>query len=246
MNKITDALLSLNNLRKIFGFQLIGQALGFSLKQEILDKLPGKRLLIIAPHPDDDVLGCGGVMALNQKSGGQSIILYMSERKNDVRRHEAEKAAKILGAETRFWDIGASEVDGRVPQLIDELISRFDPEIIFVPGLTDPNPDHYNISRMVNDILKKADYKGEIWQYCVWQPVYANRLVKIDSVIETKKESILAHDSQLKDRQYLEAILGLNTYRAKMFNAGDYCEAFLATNKEIYLKLFELTKLKIN
>ncbi|MFA6963262.1 MAG: PIG-L family deacetylase [Patescibacteria group bacterium] len=246
MNKMMDYLLSLNNLRKIFGFQLIGQALGFSLKQEIIDQFSGKRLLILAPHPDDDVLGCGGVIALNQKNGGKTVIVYMRERKNDVRRKEAEKAAALLGAETRFWGMGNDEIDGRVPDLLDELVSRFDPDIICSPGLTDPHPEHYDVSAMLGKVLSRNNFKGEIWQYCVWQPIYANRLINIDSVIEIKKEAVLAHTSQLKDRPYLEAILGLNTYRAKMFGAGEYCEAFLATNKKIYLKLFELTKLKIN
>ena len=244
--RIKDYLLQLNNLRKIFGFQLIGQALKFDLKQEIMADIPAKRLLVLAPHPDDDVLGCGGVIALNQLKGGQTIIVYFSNKKNAVRKHEAEDSAKILGAETRFWDVSEDEVDGKVPKLMDELISRFDPDVILSPGLTDPHPDHYDTASLLAQILEKSNFPGEIWQYCVWQPVYANRLVTIDKVIEQKKKAVKAHSSQLSDRPYLEAILGLNTYRAKMFAAGEYCEAFLATNSKIYLKLFELTKLKIN
>ena len=62
----------------------------------------------------------------------------------------------------------------------------------------------------------------------------------IDSVINYKKKAIRAHASQLNDRDYLEAIIGLNRYRAGMFRVGEYAEAFFSYNKELYLKLLRL------
>jgi hypothetical protein len=56
--------------------------------------------------------------------------------------------------------------------------------------------------------------------------------------IKTKKEAILAHDSQIKCRAYDKAILGLNQYRGGMLGMGDFAEGFFSAPFKMYRDLY--------
>jgi len=67
-----------------------------------------EKLLVFAPHPDDDVIGCGGTIANNTAQGNQVTIVYLTSGENGslayspaelsvVREEEATRAASLLG-----------------------------------------------------------------------------------------------------------------------------------------------------
>ena len=120
---------------------------------------------------------------------------------------------------------------------MSQIINETKPNTVYVPSFADPHPDHLETAKLLAIALPASEFKGEILAYEVWQPIFANRLVNIESVWESKEKAILAHKSQLADRNYLSAISGLNRYRAGMFNVGKYAEAFFSVNKELYLKI---------
>lgn len=124
-----------------------------------------KRILIIAAHPDDEVLGCGGMIAKESEEGNQVYILIAAE--GEESRHEkgdenvekkkkglklaAIKAAKILGAETpifmdlpdnRLDSIDRLEITKRVEKIIEDLI----PDTIYVHHAGDLNIDHRRLN----------------------------------------------------------------------------------------------------
>ena len=77
-------------------------------------------ILFIAPHPDDEVLGCGGIMKKISNKGDNVFVLIITrgkpEKYSDERiikvRNEALEAHKILGVtETRFFDFPAPDLD---------------------------------------------------------------------------------------------------------------------------------------
>jgi LmbE family N-acetylglucosaminyl deacetylase len=245
MKKYLKILLHLNNLRKSFGHHVISAAIKSEIKLEIMENAPAGKCLVLAPHPDDDIFGCGGIVSKANKNTQYVTTVYLTNGKNVTRKREAEQASKILGTtNTSFLDYsdGNLAAESKSIEMIKKIIEGSKPNIIFVPSLSDPHPDHNTTCEILAKALKSIDYAGEIWQYEVWQPLYANRLVTIDSVITQKTEAITAHKSQLEDRSYLEAILGLNKYRAGMYSAGKYAEGFFASNKELYLKLYEISQ----
>ena len=78
---------------------------------ERVEAPPGSRIVVLAPHPDDDVLGCGGTLAKQVVTGASVSVVYLTDgRKGDPtfaseddlvkeRQREAVAAAAVLGIE---------------------------------------------------------------------------------------------------------------------------------------------------
>lgn len=243
---IKDNFLHINNLRKALGYFAFYEATKAETKHKILDNIPKGNVLVIAPHPDDDVFGCGGTIKLHTNQGDKVKIVYLTG-KNTIREEEAKKAAEILGTQDiEFLDLKDGSIlanDSIVNQLIN-IISDFQPKIIDTPSFLDPNNDHSECANIMNKVLKKMPYSGKIFLYETWSPIYANRLIVVDKFFPSKVKAMNEHKTQLKNRNYIEAMTGLAQYRAGMFNAGQYAEAFFVCNRKLYLKLFKLITLK--
>ena len=127
------------------------------------------KVLVVAAHPDDEVLGCGGTMAGHAAAGDSVSVLILGEgmmaRGNQGRqehegkiterlREDARKAACILGVkETVFLDFPDNRMDS-VPLLditksVEEVIGRILPEVIYTHHPGDLNVDHGVVSRAV-------------------------------------------------------------------------------------------------
>lgn len=211
---------------------------------------PIRRVLAIAPHPDDESLGCGGTLALLAASGAEITVVVVSDgealegtglSRADIagrRREEAEAACRVLGVGSpRFLalpDDGLARAVDRLAAGLAEMIAEAQPVAIFVPWFLDGHDDH----RAVSVALSACSLQNsvEVWGYEVWTPLPANRLVDISEVWETKKAAIDAHTSDpLLNR---EGMLGLNRYRAaQALIGGSHAEAFLAAPAGRYFSL---------
>lgn len=128
-------------------------------------ELKNQKLLIIAPHPDDEVLGCGGFIKRIKEEGGKVYILFMTvgdleeyslsgKSTLDERMAEIEKVAKFL----RYDDYKISFPGNQshlkmdmIPQreIIEEIengerisLDTIQPSIVAVPFISDYNQDH--------------------------------------------------------------------------------------------------------
>jgi len=263
--RIKDNLLHLNHLRKFIGNEIFREAINSKFKLEVSDQVPSGRVLVLAPHPDDDVIGCGGailyhlknedpvkVIYLTDGSGGlpqQKMRLAPSEKRElkDKREDEAKQAAQALGLQDLvFWRFadGKFTLNKTTLKLMQGVLGDYRPEIIYAPAFSDPNSDHIETTKLLVEAIKTLGFDTTILSYEVWSPVFANRIVNVEKVYDKKIEALKAHQSQLECRGYFEAIVGLNQYRAGMYNAGKYAEAFFECNKKLYLQLFDLLNLK--
>ncbi|MBI4895179.1 MAG: PIG-L family deacetylase [Candidatus Aenigmarchaeota archaeon] len=113
------------------------------------------KILIIAPHPDDEVLGCGATIAKYTKLGHDVYTCIVtkaytpdwSEEFIKNRPKEVEKSNKILGIKkTYFLDFPTAKLD-TVPQrdinkAISDVVSEVSPNTVFIPHKGDLNRDH--------------------------------------------------------------------------------------------------------
>lgn len=113
----------------------------------------GKRVLVIAAHPDDELLGCGATVALHSQNGDRVISIILCEgetmRSQDGREKNSatEEAAKILGVESVI-SVGLPDqhldtipiVDVITP--IETIVREFNPSIVYVHSGSDVNKDH--------------------------------------------------------------------------------------------------------
>lgn len=209
----------------------------------LADLPPGSRWLVIAPHPDDEAIGCGGTMAKGAAAGKEVTVLFLTggEHGNpgedpDLqlaarRREEARSACGILRtAEPVFWDLPdlgvkpAAEAVARMQALLAELGS----ETIFCPSPFERHPDHVGAFEILRDALAGRD--ADCWLYEVWSPLFSNYGVDITSFGERKAAAIRAYPSQLRNVDYVEKNLGMNAFRSLTYPGVRYAEAFLRMN----------------
>jgi LmbE family N-acetylglucosaminyl deacetylase len=209
--------------------------------------------MVVAPHPDDDVIACGGSIAKHAQAGNQVTILYMTsgdaggiqygkEELGLKRESEARQAASLLGVKNlSFLRIPDGYIEFNQENLINitSLIRRMKPHTIYIPHGRDGCRDHRITHELLCEACKRAaqpffpECGNQTWTvetilgYEVWTPIEdVSYTEDISSFINEKIAAIQEHHSQLEYYRYDEAVRGLNRYRGIMTGKGDYCEAF--------------------
>ncbi len=149
---------------------------------------PEGATLIVAPHPDDEVIGCGGLIARLVSQGNPPYIVIMTGGEGshnqccslssteivNARRGLTRDALEILGVppsnirELDFPDGGIDAGHRQVAALRSE-IEEIRPDCVFIPHWGEGWPDHVNTALILKSILP-AD--TEVWEYCVWMWFY--------------------------------------------------------------------------
>ena len=222
---------------------------------------PGKTILSLSPHSDDDVIGWGGWLHLNHLqgntivsvcltdgSGGGGTLYPDKEELIRLRREEFRKAAQLIGtSEVLFWD----EPDGQLKpnrnlvNRLQALMDRVGPDIVVLPSFLDAHPDHQATGELLASSLDvKTDRDIICLQGEIWTPLpFFNVHSLIDPVLELKQRAIRSFSTQLCQADFLEAAIGLARYRAVFARAqGRHIECFLATPFDEYVKLWKLLK----
>jgi LmbE family N-acetylglucosaminyl deacetylase len=214
-----------------------------------------KNILVIAPHPDDEVLGCGGI--INKLSyGGNNVYVLIATRGvaklySDSRiengRLEARTAHSMLGVlETLFLDFPAPELDtvplADISSEFAKIIQKHQIEILFLPHRGDIHHDHKIIfnagivaARPVGNYTVKEIYCYETLSETEWAAPFGDDafvptyFVNIENSIEAKKEAMKCYKSQLREfpgSRSLEAIEALAKFRGATVGFR-YAEAFM-------------------
>jgi LmbE family N-acetylglucosaminyl deacetylase/glycosyltransferase involved in cell wall biosynthesis len=200
--------------------------------------LRGERLLVLAPHPDDEVIGCGGLVAQHLREHRRVRIVVATDGAGagtaETREAETRRGVATLGGAEieflRFVDRGLSE--DAAPRLREELLA-FRPDLILVPSPIEIHPDHLVLARVFCELIQRdetlfADLAtARVAFYEVGQPLRPNAIVDISDVADLKYAAIAEHVSQLTVRDYVAYARGLNAYRAMTLPAGTtFAEAY--------------------
>ncbi|HEY1074155.1 MAG TPA: PIG-L family deacetylase [Patescibacteria group bacterium] len=219
----------------------------------------GSRPLILSGHPGDEVMAMGGTMAWYGKlKAPVAVVTFtagrrgtntgrMSKSLGPKRRKEQIAAFGVLPVEVHptYWDL-----DERFPVTEDlifqllETVDEINPDIIYVPSLLDIHPDSQALNRALVSVIERLPSPRlknlQIAQYELWTPIVPNKILSLDGYEETKQKAIECHESQLLCRNYLDAMLGLNRYRAAMLGAGNYAEAFFVCSAKQYVEFLNI------
>ncbi len=216
--------------------------------------------LIVAPHPDDETLGCGGTMKKLASKGIQVFVLVVTRGKKGVYsedriknvREETKMAHAILGVrETRFLDFPAPDLDtisiAELSGAISSVIQEFKVDTLYLPHLGDIHHDHKAVfnaglvaARPVQQNPVKRVYSYETLSETEWAvPIGSDAFVptrfnNISNVIEAKLEAMKCFKSQLREfpnPRSLKAIEALANFRGSTVGYT-HAEAFM-TIREI-------------
>jgi len=208
--------------------------------------VPHGRVLVFAPHPDDEIAGPGGCLALHalardpvrvvvvsSGSAGDPDQLYDQTTYADLRQRESRAGLHELGVDdAAYWGLPdncvLSEADleyGR--QLAAAAIRDFTPDLIYLPWECEGHPDHHALYLVVTAAMARTGYRGEARGYEVWNAMVPDLVVDITAVADRKRAAIRAHQSQVRYVDFEHSILGLNAYRSMVHAKGrGHCEAF--------------------
>lgn len=201
--------------------------------------LEKQRLLVIAVHPDDEVLGCGGLIAAMLARGAAVTVVVVSDGALGgdpaVRERESAAAARVLAADAappalvfwRFPDRGLASSDDLTARL-QQLVSDSQADCVLLPSPFEVHPDHRALCLAGLAALQAAGASIETLCYEVGQPLMPDLLVDITPQIERKMAALRCFGSQLAVQAYDEQVLGLNRYRAYTLGpAVTHAEAYL-------------------
>ncbi|MBR1907368.1 PIG-L family deacetylase [bacterium] len=174
------------------------------------------RCLIIAPHPDDESIGCGGIMARYPKNFNVICLTHG----DDERKIEFENAMNYLNVEHEILNLKDKHISDGYEKFSKIDFSGFN--YVFVPYIFDQHSDHKAVSVLLNKYLQKNKISDglNIVFYEVWSAMnMPNYFVDITYVVEKKRDAINFHKSQVDEKDYASKILGLNMYRGMLTNS---------------------------
>ena len=207
------------------------------------------RVGVLAPHPDDEILGCGGTLTILHSLGrfisvavvtdGQAHGDQKESSAGLTRRDESMKAAQCLGINPpTFWgfeDRTLFEIDG-LGSRIDDWIHRHSLTHVFAPHPWEMHPDHRAIAMAVIEALtKEGNDQILFWGYEVSMPLAkVDVLVDITDVADKKTEAVECFGTQLEKQRYAEQIAGLNSYRSYTLGTDVLqAEAFVSIDRQV-------------
>ena len=212
------------------------------------------RMLVIAPHPDDEILGVGGTMARFTQAGGDLTVLTVAahmpplypKEVHEQTVAEAHKAHAVVGARrSEFLDYPAALMDGvSVPEFngrIHEIVLQVQPQVLLIP-YPDRHIDHrlifdaamvvsrpVGMGRGIQLVAAYETISETHWNAPHIEPNFTpNWVVDITDSIETKLQAMACYESQVHEfpqPRSVEALKALALFRGSQAGFG-YGEGF--------------------
>lgn len=190
-------------------------------------------VLVVAAHPDDEALGCGGTMAKHATQGDRVRVLFMTDGEGargattaDVGRRQTacEAAIRLLGAEPPdYFDFPDNAMDGGplidIVQRIETRLASFAPDIVYTHHAHDLNVDHRITHEAVMTVLRPQPGKPrptiltfEVMSSTEWRAPSAatafipNWYVDIGEFLEIKKSALNAYHNEMRQWPHSRSI----------------------------------------
>lgn len=211
------------------------------------------RVLVLAPHHDDETIGCGGTLAGFAAAGAEVLVSHVFDGSTGIadltaaacreaRRAEAEAAARILGCRL----LPGLDLPDRMPHepgaLIRPLIAllrRTRPTLLLGPHAGDRDHEHRLVAAAMEEAFWMASSPmfpelgvpcaplSALLGYEVWTPIADAALtVDITAQAERKRAALSCYVSQDDASGWGAGGMGLSTYRGTTLLGGGLAEAF--------------------
>ncbi len=182
--------------------------------------LPAQAVLVLAPHPDDEVFGCGGAIARHVKTGVAVSVLVLTDGAlygdTSVRQLESRAAAKVLGyGEPQFWNYPDRGLlyDDALVQRLAEKIAQTGADLVYAPSPWEAHPDHRQTYMLAVAAVRQSAPNVRLALYEVAAPLRPNVLLDITDLVAIKSAAMRCFESQLEQQDYAAHMQALNRYR---------------------------------
>ena len=219
----------------------------------------GESVLVIAPHQDDEAIGCGGAIAAQVAAGKRAVIVLLQDGAGG---HEELGMTRIQMSELRNRESTAAAISGGLPvpyflnhpdlsaasfAIVGELVALIQEhhaDAIFSPFPLDAHPDHRTAAALLAEALRQISWPVRVLTYEVWGLCIANVVLPIDHVIDNKRRMLESFVWANKALDYTNSTLGLNMFRSRQLPPGTcrYAECFFELPKADYIEFMDRMK----
>jgi LmbE family N-acetylglucosaminyl deacetylase len=177
-----------------------------------------KSIVVFAPHPDDETLGCGGTLAKRLKEGFDVWIVVLTRGQNlmsvvfdihdspnpdqvcEIRREETRQATKILGVPREnliFWDYDDGALDAQEEDALERVLAMLrekKPGEVYCTNQYEGHTDHRAASSVVRKACSSWDSPVKLYEYIVG----LKRGTSIDDIQEPVEDIDISSELPLK------------------------------------------------
>jgi N-acetylglucosamine malate deacetylase 1 len=197
-----------------------------------------KKILVVAAHPDDEVLGCGGTIRKHIDAGDEVSVVFMADgvtsrrtidREEAIAKREAdsEKACSILGVKDPvFLRLRDNRMDAEafldIVHMMENVINKFCPQVIYTHHGGDLNIDHrithqvvMTACRPLPESLVREIYSFEVPSSTEWSSksmgssFQPTMFVDISGSWEIKTQALKEYDGELLEYPHSRSIEGI-------------------------------------
>ena len=197
-----------------------------------------KKILVVAAHPDDEVLGCGGTMARHVEDGDQVHVAFMADGvtsrsdQGDIggvadRKNRATEACRILGIQPPiFFEFPDNRMDSiellEVVQTLETLLYKIIPSVVYTNHGGDLNIDHQITHQAVMTACRpqpgasvREIYSFEVLSSTDWvfpsatRAFTPNRFVDIGHVLDQKLAALKAYKNEIVEFPHSRSMIAV-------------------------------------
>ncbi|MEM9290103.1 MAG: PIG-L family deacetylase [Acidobacteriota bacterium] len=223
----------------------------------VVTEVKAKKALVLAPHQDDEVLGCGGVIAEVVGAGGEVEVIFLTDGSGGVeeiadreayaqrRRQESAEVADLMGFHAVSWEFPDGALAHHGEELEEKLaaaLQSFEPDLLLVISPLEVTSDHRATFAALHRLLGRqrpghglAELLREtaIWVYEINHPLDPEILVDAGAHLPLLEQAMGIYDSQQERHDYWRAGLALRRYRTLSLGPEiEAAEAFVALTLE--------------
>jgi len=214
---------------------------------QAITNIPCTLALVFAPHPDDEVFGCGGAIMRHIDQNVPVRVIIVSDGAHGVsdenkteytrqRQSESITAAHTLGYGTPiFWQYQDRQVyySEKLIQEILTAIHETGADLVYAPSVFEMHPDHRVLGMAVVEAIRRIGKAVRVALYEVGIPLRPNLLLDISDLAARKTAAMECFVSQIARQRYDQHITALNRYRTYTLPASvTAAEAYIVISAE--------------
>jgi LmbE family N-acetylglucosaminyl deacetylase len=204
--------------------------------------------LVLAPHPDDETLGCGATIMRKLAVGTPVQVVIAADGNwyrsgklsvdavNEMREEETRRACAILGLPRenitflRFEDHRLADHRGLLRDRLFDILDTMNPEEIFVSSIIDKHPDHRVLAQLGRELARaRRDHFPVLYEYPIW--FWDPRLWRTSHLRKLRPRIVRTEEFRMRKREAIAA------YRSQVTNL--ISETRRAPLREGFLRQFQ-------
>jgi LmbE family N-acetylglucosaminyl deacetylase len=212
------------------GLAMLGRPMLLSRAKDVTLQMTKSSCLVLAPHPDDETLGCGATIMRKLAAGAAVNVVIAADGRYaypscnlsvealiEIREEEARRACAILGLSNesitflRFEDLRLADHRERLRDRLSDIVDMTRPEEIFVTSLIDNHPDHRVLAELARELTQtRGDRAPMLYEYPIW--FWDPRIWRVPALLDLRPRFVRTEEFRTPKHEAIAA------YRSQVTN----------------------------